>query len=301
MIRITNNMLVNDLKRNLNSNMRNMDIYQRQLSTGRKINQPSDNPAGLVKSLRLRTSLTEGEQYIANIDEALNFMETTDAALDNVNQILQRVRELTVKAGNGTNDASAFEAIAAEIGELVDQLKLVANTTYGAKYIFAGSNVTEPPVDGDKWQGNEQLLELEIGAGVKIDINLTMKGFFGNPDGLDDAGVSDGGLFGLLNDLETAVNSGDLEAVKTGLGDIDGKIDSLLSMRAVVGAKINRLELQKNRLESTQTSFTGLLAQNEDADMAEVIMQLKMQENVYRASLAAGTRIILPSLADFLR
>jgi len=300
MIRITNNMLVNDLKRNLNSNMRNMDIYQRQLSTGRKINQPSDDPAGLVKSLRLRTSLTEGEQYIANIDEALNFMETTDAALDNVNQILQRVRELTVKAGNGTNDASAFEAIAAEIGELVDQLKLVANTTYGAKYIFAGSNVTEPPVDGDKWQGNEQILELEIGAGVKIDINLTMEDFFGNPDGLDESGNPDGGLFGLLSDLETAVNSGDLEAVNTGLEDIDAKIDSLLSMRAIVGAKINRLELQKNRLESTQTSFTELLAQNEDADLAEVIMQLKMQENVYRASLAAGTRIILPSLADFL-
>lgn len=301
MIRITNNMLVNDLKRNLNSNMRNMDIYQRQLSTGRKINQPSDNPAGLVKSLRLRTNLTEIEQYTANIDEALNFMETTDAALDNINQILQRVRELTVKAGNGTNDAGALEAIASEIGELKEQLKLVANTTYGAKYIFAGSNVTEPPVNGDKWQGNERLLELEIGAGVKIGINLTMEDFFGNPDGLDESGNPDGGLFGLLNDLKTAINSGDLEAVDTGLGDIDGKIDSLLSMRAVVGAKINRLELQKNRLESTQTSFTGLLAQNEDADMAEVIMQLKMQENVYRASLAAGTRIILPSLADFLR
>lgn len=294
-------MLVNDLRRNLNNNMRNIDIYQRQLSTGRKINLPSDNPAGLVKSLRLRTNLLEGEQYLANIGEAINFMETTDSALDNIDSIIQRVRELSVNAANGSNDDSARQAIAAEIRELNDQIKLIANTTYGTKHIFAGTNVTEPPyqegANPQNWVGNNQVMELEIGVGVKVAINLTdssMDNFFiGN--------ATDPGIISHLDTLANDIEAGNLDQVSASLGTTDILINNLLSARASVGAKVNRLELQQSRLDSTQISFTGLLAQTEDADMSEVILQLKMQENVYQASLAAGARIIQPSLVDFLR
>ena len=92
----------------------------------------------------------------------------------------------------------------------------------------------------------------------------------------------------------------DTDAIQAKLGDIDDKLDDLLLRRSTIGAKVNRLELQQNRLESTQTSYAGLLGQVEDADIAEVIMNLKMQENVYKASLAAGARIIQPTLVDFL-
>jgi flagellar hook-associated protein 3 FlgL len=303
MIRITNGMLVNELKYNLNNNYTNMDKYQRQLATGRKINLPSDNPAGLVKSLRLRTNLVEGEQYLANINEGINFMETTDAALDNLTAIMQRIRELAVNAANGTNDDSARRAIADEIKELTDQITIVANTSYGSKYIFAGTNVTQQPCQEDsdpdtfKWTGNNEALQLEIGVGVKLTINLTdssMNNFFvGNGT---DPGVIDF-CRGLVSDIET----GDLDAVNAALTTADKFIDNLLTARSTIGAKVNRLELQQSRLDSTQISYTSLLSQNEDADIAEVIMNLKMQESVYRASLAAGARIIQPSLVDFLR
>jgi flagellar hook-associated protein 3 FlgL len=303
MIRITNGMLVNELKYNLNNNYTNMDKYQRQLATGRKINLPSDNPAGLVKSLRLRTNLVEGEQYLANINEGINFMETTDAALGNLNSIMQRIRELAVNAANGTNDDSARRAIADEIKELTDQITIVANTSYGSKYIFAGTNVTQQPCQEDsdpdtfKWTGNNEALQLEIGVGVKLTINLTdssMNNFFvGNGS---DPGVIDF-CRGLVSDIET----GNLDAVNAALTTADKFIDNLLTARSTIGAKVNRLELQQSRLDSTQISYTSLLSQNEDADIAEVIMNLKMQESVYRASLAAGARIIQPSLVDFLR
>ncbi|MEN6327259.1 MAG: flagellar hook-associated protein FlgL [Syntrophomonas sp.] len=178
-MRVTNGMMVNNLKRNLNTNMENLDKLQQQMSTGRKINKPSDDPAGLVKSLRLRTNLTEGEQYQANIGEASSFMEATDAALLNVDEVMQRVRELTVKAATGTNDASANRAIADEISQLNNQLETIANSAYGSKYIFAGTNVTEAPYQEGEWTGNDQALQLEIGQGVKLPINTTeMKEFF---------------------------------------------------------------------------------------------------------------------------
>ncbi|NLB89274.1 MAG: flagellar hook-associated protein FlgL [Syntrophomonadaceae bacterium] len=320
MIRVTNNMLVNDLRRNLNTNMRYMDIYQRQLATGRKINLPSDNPAGLVKSLRLRTNLTEGAQYINNIGEAINFMETTDSALNNIGQIIHRVRELTVKASNtAVNDSGALQSIADEIKELNDQLKMIANTTYGTKHVFAGSNITEPPYQEganptppEDWVGNNNKVELEIAIGVKMPINLTdedMNFFFTNVMGVDEEGndiIEKRGIFALLDkivqDIEDTANGVEgANSIDENITLLDAKMEDLLSSRSKIGAKVNRLELQKSRLESTQISYTSLLAQNEDADMAEVIMQLKMQENVYRASLAAGARIIQPSLIDFLR
>lgn len=303
MIRITNSMMVNDLRRNLNNNMTNLDKYQRQLATGRKINLPSDNPAGLVKSLRLRTNLVEGEQYLANINEGINFMETTDAALGNLNSIMQRIRELAVNAANGTNDDSARRAIADEIKELTDQITIVANTSYGSKYIFAGTNVTQQPCQEDsdpdtfKWTGNNEALQLEIGVGVKLTINLTdssMNNFFvGNG--------TDPGVIDFCRELVNDIEAGNLDAVNAALTTADKFIDNLLTARSTIGAKVNRLELQQSRLDSTQISYTSLLSQNEDADIAEVIMNLKMQESVYRASLAAGARIIQPSLVDFLR
>ncbi len=308
MFRVTNNMLVNDLRRNMNINMHQLEKYNRQLATTRKLNKPSDNPAGLVKSLSLRTDITESEQYLRNIGEVINFMETTDSALNDIGSVLHRVRELTVKAANSTNDQTARDAIADEISELTDQLKIVTNTTYGSKYIFGGSNVTEKPYQEDAgnlvWVGNDEGLEVEISTGIKFQYNVTnktMQNFFIDIDNSDPALPVDNGIFAVLNKLEQDIRSGDLPEVDAALGKIDNKMTDLLTARSTIGAKVNRLELQQNRLEGTRISFTDLLSQNEDADMAEVIMNLKMQENVYRSSLAAGARIIQPTLIDFLR
>ncbi|HEY8341514.1 MAG TPA: flagellin, partial [Calditerricola sp.] len=76
---------------------------------------------------------------------------------------------------------------------------------------------------------------------------------------------------------------------------------NLLAVRATVGARMNRFELIRYRLEADEVNVTRLLSKEEDADMAEVITNLKTAENVYRAALAAGARIIQPSLVDFLR
>ena len=178
-MRITNKMLTNELRKNLNTNMMRLDQFQRQLSSGKKLNRPSDNPAALVKALRLRTSLNEGEQYLTNINESVSFLETTDAALYNVGEIMQRARELAVKAATGTNDPDAHNAIAKEIRELNDQLKIIANTTYGSKHVFAGTNVTEAPYFNGRWRGNQDFLDVEVGVGVTTPINVPqMKEFF---------------------------------------------------------------------------------------------------------------------------
>jgi len=294
-MRVTNSMMITNLKRDLSTNMRTMEKYQNMLASGKQIRKPSDDPVAVINTLRYSSTVMEAEKYLGKIDEAKNFLNTTDSALGNITDILQRANELTVQGLNGTNSEASRYAIAQEMRQLADQVGVIANTTYGSKHIFAGTNVTEAPFTGSSWTGNDKVMELEIGAGVKIPVNSVMGKFFYNED------EDEPGLFQLLNGLAEHLESGDTTALQKDLGLVQERLDRCNAERAIVGAKVNRLELQQNRLESTRTNYTELLAKNQDADMAEVIMELKAQENVYRASLAAGARIILPSLADFLR
>jgi len=109
------------------------------------------------------------------------------------------------------------------------------------------------------------------------------------------------GLFGYVADLTRRIEVGKLPQVGNEMAGNDERMQELLLYRSTIGARINRLELQQNRLEYTQESFIDLLANNESANEAETILNLKLQENVYRSSLAAGARIIMPTLVDFLR
>lgn len=179
-MRVTQTMLVSDLLKNLNTSMNKMDSLQMQLSSGQRINKPSDDPAGLVKALRMRTRLSEGSQYKTNVGDAVNFMNACDQSLSDINEVLQKVRELTVKAATATNETDSWASISQEIDQLNEQIQLLANSQYGTKYIFSGSNVSQMPWNSDTgvWSGNNQDLLTEIAPGTTSAINVKMKEFF---------------------------------------------------------------------------------------------------------------------------
>lgn len=299
-MRVTNSMMANNLNYNLNQNLRRLERIQTWLATTQYINRPSDDPSGIVNTLRYTSYMTEAGEYLNKIAEARNFLNSTDSALANVTEILHRVNDLTLQGINGTNPTAAREAIAAEMRELQDQIRVIANTTFGSKHIFAGTNVTEPPLQDDPsgnkiWTGNDSEMYLEIGVGTTIPINSTVRELFFNND------PDNPGIYQLLEKIAVDLENGDVAALNQDLVLIQERLDGIVQERAVIGAKVNRLDLQETRLENTRINYEELLSKNQDADLAEVIMQLKMQENVYRASLAAGARIIMPSLVDFLR
>lgn len=98
-----------------------------------------------------------------------------------------------------------------------------------------------------------------------------------------------------------AVGKTSSQGIEESISNLQTLLDKVLSVRADIGARMNRVELTQNRLDSDEINFTKLMSDNENADMAEVIMRLQNEENVYKASLAGGARIIQPSLVDFLR
>lgn len=296
-MRITNNVLVNNLRRNLYTNLHNMEKYQMQLATGRRINKPSDDPTGLVDSMRIRTRLNENVQYQANIDDATAWLNTTDEALGSLTNIMNRIYELGVSAANGTNAPEDREIHAQEVGQLIDEVKNIANTTFGSKHLFGGNNTTEIPFDkeNNQWNANDKPIVYEIGVGIEFTVNTTAKEVFQYDDPEKDLLKTLQGVYdNMVNDRGKEISNVDIEKLQENL-------DQVLACRAKIGARVNRLEMTSNRMKDQEINYTKLQAEVESADPAEVIMQLKTQENVYRSALSVGARIIQPTLMDFLR
>lgn len=316
-MRITNNMLVNNMINNIGTNLDRMQKYQNQLATGKKITVPSDDPIVAARALKLRTDVSKIEQYQSNAEDAQSWMDVTESSLGSIGDVLQRVRELAVQAANGTNTQSDTEKIAEEVSQLKTQLVHLGNTTYAGRYIFSGYktdtkllnddgsyNITVDTMTGtDAVTGlptETENINFNIGIGDDISINALGGDLFSEGDNARTGDPAT--MIGYMDDFLNRLESGDTDGIGgTVLGNIDTSIENVLRVRADVGARQNRIELTINRLETDNINFTKLMSTNEDVDMAETIMNLQNEENVYSASLSGGAKIIQPSLVDFLQ
>ncbi|QQK81579.1 flagellar hook-associated protein FlgL [Salicibibacter cibi] len=295
-MRVTQSMVSSQTLTNIQKNNGKLANLQEQLSTGKKINRPSQDPVVATSSMRHRTELRGIEQYERNVSEAKTWMESADSSLDTVNQAMQQMREIIVQASNDTYDETQRQAMAEEVGQLISHIEDLANTQVNNKYIFNGTDTANPPVDlaegifpnPDTDAGE---VTLELMDGVEVPINVSADQVFHEE------------MFTDLQTLESKLEDPDTsdETFDAFLETIDGHLDEVLRVEAKLGARVNRVEMIEDRLGDQNEIATRIMSDNEDADVAEVIMDLVTQESLHQAALSAGARIIQPSLMDFLR
>ncbi|WP_436373673.1 flagellar hook-associated protein FlgL [Cytobacillus sp. BC1816] len=286
-MRVTQSMLSNNMLRNLSNSYSRLDKLQDQISTQKKFTKPSDDPVAAMMGMNYRTDLNRIQQFTRNIGEVRNWVDSTDDALDKGVLALQRIRELTLQASNGTLEEDQRKAVAEEVKQLKEHLQNLGDTQVGGKYIFNGNQTNVRPSESGFQSGT---IELEVFSGIKIPVNTEGKALFG--DMLSDEGD--------IQKLITALETND-PAVGDMLDNVDKNIDNFLSARALIGAKQNRVELMEDRLSQQEVFSTRILSDNEDIDMEKAIIELTTQESIHRAALSVGARIIQPSLTDFLR
>lgn len=298
-------MMSSQLMLNLNRNAQRMNETQLQASTGRKLNKPSDDPVGITYSLRYRGELSSNEQYQKNVDNAVSWLDFSDSTMNQAGDVLNRLKALVVQASTETNPQSGLDSISQEVSQLKEQLVDIANSRLNGKYVFNGQQYDKMPYGFPKnpdgsldtstagaTTTDQGAVEYLVGENVKIGINVT---------GSDVFGSGNDNVFVIMDRVSQALKDGKHDEVSAELANIESSMDRLLSMRAEVGAKTNRIELMENRLGDLELNLTELQAKTEDADFGELIMRSKIQENIYNASLSAGAKIIQPSLVDFLR
>lgn len=138
-MRITNKMMTNNSLSNINKNKIRLNDLDQQYSTGKKIQRPSDDPIIAVRALKLRTTVSEIDQYYnKNIPDAMSWMEVTESALTNINSILTNIHTQFDQGANGTYNKSDLDGIVKNLQEMKSQIYQEGNTNYAGRYVFTG-------------------------------------------------------------------------------------------------------------------------------------------------------------------
>lgn len=274
---------------------------QQQLSTGKRILAPSDDPAAATRILDLNQVIETTSQYQRNADYAETRLAMEESVLTEVGDVLQRVRELSVRANNATSSASDRQSMAAEVRINIESLVYLTNSTdANGEYLFSGFKTnTEPFADNGAgnftYAGDQGQRSLQIGAKRQVSVGDSGADVFMK---VDDGAGGTGSMFSALYDFAVDLEANTPSA--TTLDRLDSAMDVVLDTRASIGARLNSIDGQRN----ANDSFSLLLQENrstlEDLDYAEAVSQFEQQLLALQASQQSFVKIQGLSLFNYL-
>jgi flagellar hook-associated protein 3 FlgL len=271
---------------------------QLQVSSGRRILTPSDDPAGSTNLLGLNEVISKTEQYQRNAGAAQSRLNLEESVLQGSVDLLQRARELAVRAVSDSYNAKERAGAAKEVRQLLDQMVGLANTRdSNGEYLFAGYRTdTVPFVDNGNgtftYNGDQGERKLQIGpsrhvvvgdsgARVFIEVSNSSRSVFGS-------------LEKLASDLEN--NTPDPSV----LDDIDASMDNILLARTDIGARLNAIEGQRNVNDAAVLQTKQARSSIEDLDYAEAVGRLNSQMTALQAAQQSFVRVQGLSLFNYL-
>ncbi|MCK7521072.1 MAG: flagellar hook-associated protein FlgL [Ignavibacteriales bacterium] len=291
--RVTNRLMSDSVINNLLTNRTKLNNLHEQVSTGKKVSRPSDDPTSVLSILSDNVTLNQMNNYKKNIDSAKSELEVTDRVLLSAVDAIHRARELTVQAANVTSGSSELSAINYEIKQILGSLKDLSNTQFGDKYLFGGLVTEEAPfvntgVDNQvQYTGTPSTgdyeRKIEVSKGVTIAVNLAGDSIFGQyyESDLGPPPVMTGsGIFQtmatLIQELET--DPPNYNNIRGKLDDFDKDLKVFLDSQAKLGGTIARLDMIKNKIDEDIITYTKRKSGLEDIDLAKVISDIKFQE-----------------------
>ncbi|MCD6319962.1 MAG: flagellar hook-associated protein FlgL [Candidatus Desulfofervidaceae bacterium] len=298
-MRVTQHMIYRNFVTNLKYINEALKENFEKIAAGKKIIRPSDDPFGTTKALNYRSRLAETEQYQRNIQRAISWQNVTETALKGMEDILLKVQEIAISQGSDNASAETRAMLAGQVGELKKQAYQIANTKLGNQYIFAGYKTNTPPfVETDNnYHGDEGKIKIDVSPFMQLSFNVS--GSIFAPDTATTP-TPQNSIFQLLDDLKTALENNDASTVRSLVGDINETFKRINTAQANLGSVMNRFENVKNELMNVNLDLINLIAETEDADLAESSANLAMYQTVYQSTLAGMARVIQTNLFTYL-
>jgi flagellar hook-associated protein 3 FlgL len=301
-LRVTQRLLSDRVLNNLRTGTNKLLDLNNQLSTGRRINAPSDDPVDVRRTINTRVIIQKNEQYVDNIAMTRPQHEATSTILTNLQGTIQRVHELTLQGANSANSVEQLSYIAQEINQLLEGILESANQQTNGRYIFSGTRTLtrafEPTRDanGDiisvAYQGDGNSIELAVSDTAKVTITEPGDRVFNSSVDVFQM------LINIRDDLRTG-NVADLGNAR--LDELDATREQLSRALARVGAVQNRVDRTQFETEDFILSNEALVSHLVDIDLATLFVDLNLQQNAYQAALNASARLLQNSLLDFVR
>jgi flagellar hook-associated protein 3 FlgL len=290
--RVTTTTMMHSASRNMQSAAAELSRLQEKASTQKNISRPSDDPAGTAASLQVRTEQKLNAQYTKNVADGNEWLTTIDSSLSSATALLQRANILAVQGANdGALTPAAKESIALELESIRDSLLNLANTQYAGRSVFAGTSDAAEAYKPTTYafSGGQGTVERRIGEGVTIRVD---------GDGAAIFGTGENSVFAQLNNIASDLRAG--TNIGPHITTLATRLTTVSSQQAVIGSRQATVLSAGETLLDAKVSLESRRVSIEDVDLAEIILDLKMQETAYQASLAVTARALQPTLMDFL-
>jgi flagellar hook-associated protein 3 FlgL len=288
--------IIPDLMASVQQSEQNQTIATRQLSSGRTVNSPSDNPAATAAVVLNHDQAGQDAQFLQNINGLQGRFQVADSTISNVVEVLTQALSLGTEGANGTLSASDRQAIATEVQGLLTQTVGLANTSYQGAYLFGGTDVNTQPFTLDAttgavtYNGNSNTSSVELSKGNSIRANVPGNQLFQN---------GSGSVLGALQDLYTALNTGtNMPAAVT---EVQNALTQLDTQRVTYGNALNQINFSESFLNQDKLNLSQQENTLEGADLSSVATNFSQAQLAEQATIGATSRVLTQkTLLDYL-
>ncbi|WP_165400100.1 flagellar hook-associated protein FlgL [Motilibacter rhizosphaerae] len=293
MSRVTYAHLANTSLAGIQSNLDRYSRTQEQLSSGKTISRPSDNPSGAISSMGYRSEASQYQQYADSAADGIDWLDAADTALGDIQQSVRDARTLTVQGkSTGNSDPNARRAIADQIDQLRAGILNNANRQYLGRPIFGGTTSGSAAFDSTgTYIGDSGSVNRVAADGVSVRVDT---------DGVQTFGSGPTSVFGILDDISNHLKT-DPTQLDADLAKLDTAVTTIGFSRSSVGARTNRLDSLQQTAKDRVDNAKRAQGDIEGVDIAQATVDLQLQQVSYQAALSTASKVLQLSLTNFLR
>ena len=313
MLRITQNMLTSQFLYNITQINQTMQQDQQELSTGKSLNLPQDNPLAVSQDMSIKSALSQNTSYLSTISAGLTWMNNTTSAVQQLSNTLTNIQQAVISAINTPNQSQGgVNGFYQTVQQYVKGIAQILNTTQGTRYLLNGTNTNTAPATisatgqlsiatTSTTSPQTNAISYQVAENVNVSINISSNDLM-----LSNIPTSSGGtttlkdaLNSIVSDLQTN-SASSLQDLSTQLQYLQAGMSNVTNLNADLGATIQRVTALQNQMTQYGTTMTNQKSTLEDANMAQVITQFTTDQTVYQSALKMGSEVLLPSLVSFL-
>lgn len=267
---------------------------QQEISTGKRINQPSDDPYGLAQSLTLTAVKNSLTQYNSNLTYAQQFLSESNNALTSINSMVGQAYQLAVTAANSTTDQTARQGMVDQVNQMEQQLVSLANSQgSNGEYIFAGQKTQATPftVTGGAlvYSGDANNVNVEVGPNQTMTVNTQAGTMFSN-------------LYSQLETFKNDLSSGNVGAISNvDIANLQSSQTAVLQAQGTIGGNLQEVTTLTSANNLRTTDLTSQISNLTDANIAQVATQYQSAQTVYQAAITMAAQVSTLSLASYLQ
>ena len=321
MTRVSQKSSLEAVRYNLNKTKQAIEDLQIQGASLKKLEKPSDSPINTTKVFDLNAKLSNNKQYVRDAEVAKNFLDTSERALERVNNIISRAKEITIAQSSDFYGPGIRKNVAVEVRQLMNEVLSISNTQAGNRYIFSGFQTDSPPFKNDgTYLGDFGKIQLEIGKNFFIPINIngarvftgvtSEKNILNNQNTRELSTIqktdnkfvpANTNLFTQLKILANALENNDSKLIQSTILPLDNIFNRIITIRTSIGSTMNSINNSNHSIENENVNIKTQRSRLQDSDIAELFSDLTRLKASLRASYQASDTLINQNLLNFLK